>query len=86
MVITIGNHDRRDVFLDVFAGCPTDENGFVQQAIDLPNIYARGEDYYGEVTKLTPEILSALQPAQRIEALMPARDRIARFPLWQAAA
>jgi gamma-glutamyltranspeptidase/glutathione hydrolase len=32
----------------------------MQQAIDLPNLYARGEDYYGEVTKLTPEILSAL--------------------------
>jgi uncharacterized protein len=33
-----------------------------------------------------PEILGALQPAQRIEALMPAKGRIARFPLWQAAA
>lgn len=33
-----------------------------------------------------PEILGALQPASRIEALMPARGRIARFPLWQAAA
>jgi DNA ligase-associated metallophosphoesterase len=33
-----------------------------------------------------PEIVSALQPAQAIEALMPARGQIARFPLWQAAA
>lgn len=33
-----------------------------------------------------PEILGALQPARRIEALMPAAGRIARFPLWQAAA
>ncbi|MFM7348414.1 MAG: ligase-associated DNA damage response endonuclease PdeM [Erythrobacter sp.] len=33
-----------------------------------------------------PEILGALQPARRIEALMPAGGRIARFPLWQAAA
>lgn len=33
-----------------------------------------------------PEILGALQPARRIEALMPAKGRIARFPLWQAAA
>ena len=32
-----------------------------------------------------PEILGALQPAARIEALMPAAGRIARFPLWQAA-
>lgn len=33
-----------------------------------------------------PEILAALQPARRIEALMPARGQIARFPLWQATA
>jgi DNA ligase-associated metallophosphoesterase len=32
-----------------------------------------------------PEILAALQPARRIEALMPARGQIARFPLWRAA-
>ena len=31
-----------------------------------------------------PEILAALQPASRIEALMPARGQIARFPLWRA--
>jgi len=33
-----------------------------------------------------PEILGALQPAHRIEALIPARGQIARFPLWTAAA
>jgi hypothetical protein len=33
-----------------------------------------------------PEILGALQPSRRIEALIPAAGRIARFPLWQAAA
>jgi len=33
-----------------------------------------------------PAILAALQPARSIEALMPAKGRIARFPLWQAAA
>ncbi|WP_296717371.1 ligase-associated DNA damage response endonuclease PdeM [Erythrobacter sp.] len=33
-----------------------------------------------------PEICAALQPASRIEALMPARGQIARFPLWRAAA
>lgn len=32
------------------------------------------------------EILAALQPATRIEALMPARGQIARFPLWREAA
>lgn len=33
-----------------------------------------------------PQIRAALQPARQIEALMPAGGRIARFPLWQAAA
>jgi DNA ligase-associated metallophosphoesterase len=33
-----------------------------------------------------PEILAALQPASRIEALMPAKGQIARFPLWREAA
>ncbi|MEQ5787442.1 ligase-associated DNA damage response endonuclease PdeM [Erythrobacter sp. NFXS35] len=33
-----------------------------------------------------PEICAALQPVHRIEALMPARGQIARFPLWRAAA
>jgi len=31
-------------------------------------------------------ILGALQPASRIEAVLPARGRLARFPLWPAAA
>lgn len=33
-----------------------------------------------------PEIRAALQPSRQIEALMPARGQIARFPLWRAAA
>ncbi len=37
IAITIGNHDRRDVFLETFKTCPTDENGFIQQAIDFPD-------------------------------------------------
>ena len=32
-----------------------------------------------------PEILAALSPAQSIEALIQAKNRIARFPLWRAA-
>jgi hypothetical protein len=32
-----------------------------------------------------PQIRAALCPAQQIEALMPTRHRIARFPLWQGA-
>jgi DNA ligase-associated metallophosphoesterase len=33
-----------------------------------------------------PEILGALQPARRIDAVMPAGGKIARFPLWPAGA
>ena len=40
----------------------------------------------GGLDASAPEILGALQPARQIEALMPAKGRIARFPLWQAAA
>ncbi|MDP4604895.1 MAG: ligase-associated DNA damage response endonuclease PdeM [Erythrobacter sp.] len=40
----------------------------------------------GGMDASAPEIRAALQPAQAIEALMPARGQIARFPLWQAAA
>lgn len=40
----------------------------------------------GGLDATAPEIRAALSPARRIEALMPAGDRIARFPLWPAAA
>ncbi|HEV7323244.1 MAG TPA: phosphodiesterase [Ensifer sp.] len=40
VAITIGNHDRREVFLDVFAGTETDADGFVQQAIDFTDCRA----------------------------------------------
>lgn len=33
-----------------------------------------------------PTILSALQPAQAIDAIVPAGDRLARFALWRSAA
>jgi gamma-glutamyltranspeptidase/glutathione hydrolase len=32
----------------------------LQQAIDLPNVIARGEEYYGEAPKLPPGVLEAL--------------------------
>jgi gamma-glutamyltranspeptidase/glutathione hydrolase len=32
----------------------------MQQAIDLPNLYSRGQDFYGEVVKFPPDVLSAL--------------------------
>lgn len=40
----------------------------------------------GGMDAAAPEIRAALQPAHRIDALMPAKDHIARFALWQAAA
>jgi 3',5'-cyclic AMP phosphodiesterase CpdA len=33
--LLIGNHDRRDTFLEVFTNVPVDENGFVQRVVDL---------------------------------------------------
>ena len=32
----------------------------LQQAIDLPNLYARGKDFFGEVTKFPQEVLAGL--------------------------
>ena len=32
----------------------------LQQAIDLPNVIARGDEYYGEVSKLAPGVADAL--------------------------
>ena len=38
--LMIGNHDRREVFLDVFAETAVDANGFVQQVLDFPDCRA----------------------------------------------
>ncbi|MFN3864010.1 MAG: ligase-associated DNA damage response endonuclease PdeM [Erythrobacter sp.] len=38
----------------------------------------------GGMDAANPEILGALQPARAIEALVPARGKLARFALWQA--
>ncbi|MEJ2408348.1 MAG: ligase-associated DNA damage response endonuclease PdeM [Novosphingobium sp.] len=40
----------------------------------------------GGMNATAPEILSALQPAETIEALIPARERLVRYPLWRKAA
>jgi len=32
----------------------------MQQAIELPNLYARGNDFFGEVAKFPPDVLAAL--------------------------
>jgi gamma-glutamyltranspeptidase/glutathione hydrolase len=32
----------------------------LQQSIELPNLYARGSDFFGEVGKFPPEVLAAL--------------------------
>lgn len=39
----------------------------------------------GGMDAADPAIVQALQPARRIDAVVPARDRLARFTLWQAA-
>lgn len=41
--------------------------------------------YTGGMDAADPAILKALQPARRIEAVVPAAGRLARFPLWAAA-
>ncbi|ASY55061.1 MULTISPECIES: phosphodiesterase [Sinorhizobium] len=38
--VMLGNHDRREVFLEVFREAARDENGFVQQVIDFPDCRA----------------------------------------------
>jgi 3',5'-cyclic AMP phosphodiesterase CpdA len=40
LAITIGNHDRRDIFLEVFADAVHDEDGFVQRVVDFPDCRA----------------------------------------------
>ena len=35
VAITIGNHDRRDRFQEIFPAVAKDENGFVQEVIDF---------------------------------------------------
>jgi 3',5'-cyclic-AMP phosphodiesterase len=37
LFLTIGNHDNREAFLSVFPETATDENGFVQRALDFPD-------------------------------------------------
>jgi uncharacterized protein len=39
----------------------------------------------GGMDAADPAILAAMQPATRIDAVVPAKDRLARFPLWRAA-
>jgi len=36
--LMIGNHDNRETFKAAFPDAPTDENGFVQQVVDLPDM------------------------------------------------
>ena len=40
----------------------------------------------GGMNAADPAILAAMQPAQTIDALVPAGGRVAQFPLWRAAA
>ncbi len=36
--LMLGNHDNRETFRYVFPDAPVDENGFIQQVIDLPDM------------------------------------------------
>lgn len=40
--------------------------------------------YTGGMDAASPEILAALSPASRIDALLAAKGRLVRFPLWRA--
>jgi hypothetical protein len=40
----------------------------------------------GGMDAADPAILAALQPARAIDAVVPAGGKLARFPLWRAAA
>lgn len=42
--------------------------------------------YTGGMNAADPAILTALQPASRIDAVVPAAGKLATFPLWRAAA
>ena len=42
--------------------------------------------YTGGMDAGDPAIRAALQPAQTITAVLPAKDRLVQFPLWRAAA
>ena len=40
----------------------------------------------GGMDAADPAIVSAMQPARSIDALLPARGRLLQYPLWRAAA
>ena len=42
--------------------------------------------FTGGMDAAEPAILKALQPAQRIDAVVPAKGQLARFSLWNRAA
>jgi metallophosphoesterase superfamily enzyme len=42
--------------------------------------------YTGGMNAADPAILAALQPAERIDAVLPAKGQLARFNLWKRAA
>jgi len=58
-----------------------DANGQPSGRMILPAFGA----YTGGMDAGDPAILSALQPANRIDAVVPAAGKLARFPLWRAA-
>lgn len=64
--MTIGNHDRREAFQAAFPEVARDENGFVQECIDLDDVRLVILDTYIPVAKGDPDYSKGLLCAQRL--------------------
>jgi 3',5'-cyclic AMP phosphodiesterase CpdA len=64
--ITIGNHDHRANFLEVFAEAKTDEDGFVQEAVDAGGVRCLILDTHLGVEKAHPDHSAGLLCEKRL--------------------
>lgn len=64
--LTIGNHDRREPFQAVFPNAARDENGFVQEVIDFPDVRAVILDTHIPVAKGDPDYSKGLLCEHRL--------------------
>ena len=69
LAITVGNHDQREAFLEVFKDTVTDENGFVQRVIDFDDCRAVLLDTLFAPPYDFPNSHSGLLCAKRLEWL-----------------
>lgn len=67
--LTIGNHDNRERFQSVFPDAARDENGFVQEVIDLEDVRLVILDTYIPVVRGDPDYSRGLLCAQRLDWL-----------------